>query len=366
MNLGVTLSAPSQFATTVNYATADGTAVAGTDYTETNGTLTIPAGSTTGTIPVTILGKSAAGPTKTFTVNLSAPDNATIATGTATGTITNPNSAGPQPTSFSPDQLGQSASSIPVVISGNAFITGATVKVSGTGVTLSKVSVVNATTISASATVSSSAAPGVRNITVTDSQGSGVCTGCLTIDPRPTVTSASPSGVSQGAAGSVTFTGSGFVTGATIKVTGPATTVKATKVTVSTSSTLSATITVPAAAPLGAYTVTVTNADGGKGTCTNCLSVIAAPTLTGISPSSVAPGTTKSVVISGTGFATGATLKGPSGVTFSKIVIVNSTTITASMKVASTATAGSNLAITMTNSEAAGFGKAVGDVLTIT
>jgi hypothetical protein len=350
----------------VNFATADGTAVAGTDYTATSGTLTIPAGSTTGTIPVTILAKSTAGPTKTFTVTLSSPVNGTIATGTATGTITNPNSAGPLPASISPDQLGQSASSIPVVISGNAFVSGATVKVSGTGVTLSKVSVVNATTISASAAVSASAAPGARNITVTDSQGSGVCTGCLTIDAGPMVTSVSPSGVSQGTAGSVTFTGSGFVTGATIKVTGPATTVKATKVTVSTSSTLSATITVPAAAPLGAYTVTVTNADGGKGTCTNCLSVIAAPTLTGISPSSVAPGTTKSVVISGTGFATGATLKGPSGVTFSKIVIVNSTTITASMKVASTATAGSNLAITMTNSEAAGFGKAVGDVLTIT
>ncbi len=43
-------------AITVNYATSNGTAVAGTDYTATSGTLTIPAGATSGTVTVTLLG----------------------------------------------------------------------------------------------------------------------------------------------------------------------------------------------------------------------------------------------------------------------------------------------------------------------
>src|SRR5262249_46781626 len=46
------LSAPTNQTVTVDYATADATATAGSDYQATSGTLTIPAGQTTGTIPV--------------------------------------------------------------------------------------------------------------------------------------------------------------------------------------------------------------------------------------------------------------------------------------------------------------------------
>ena len=42
-------------AVTVHYATANGTAASGTDYTAKSGTLTIPAGSTSGTISIAIL-----------------------------------------------------------------------------------------------------------------------------------------------------------------------------------------------------------------------------------------------------------------------------------------------------------------------
>jgi hypothetical protein len=234
--------------------------------------------------------------------------------------------------------------------------------VSGTGVTLASVSVINPTTISATATVTTSAAIGARNVSV----GTGVCTGCLTINPAPAVTAASPPAVAQGGSGQVTFTGTGLVTGATLKVTGPVTTVKATKLTVVNATTLTATIAVPVSAPVGAYTVTVTNPDGGKGVCKTCLSVLAAPTLTAISPPSAAHGSTTSVTLTGTGFATGVKVSGPSGVTFSTVVVVNATTITASMKVAATATPGTNLAVTITNTAAAGYGKATGNVLSIT
>lgn len=90
----VTLSAPATDAVTVSFATADGTAIAGTNYDATNGLLIFPAGTTTETIPVTILGGVST--SANFTVNLSAPSNATISQASATGTINN--ASAPLPT----------------------------------------------------------------------------------------------------------------------------------------------------------------------------------------------------------------------------------------------------------------------------
>ncbi len=72
---------------TVNYATANGSAKSGTDYTATSGTLTFPAGETAQNITVPILDPSGSEPTRSFSVTLSSPSNATIATGTGTVTI---------------------------------------------------------------------------------------------------------------------------------------------------------------------------------------------------------------------------------------------------------------------------------------
>ena len=86
-NFSVTLSNPSSSVITVNYATADGTAVAGLDYTAVSGVVSFSAGATSRTITVPIIGDTLAEPNETFTVNLSAPVNATLATTQATGTI---------------------------------------------------------------------------------------------------------------------------------------------------------------------------------------------------------------------------------------------------------------------------------------
>jgi hypothetical protein len=83
----VTLSAASIGSITVNYSTTNGTATAGSDYTATTGTLTIPAGSTTGTINVPIINDTLVEPNETFTVNLATPVNATILDGQGIGTI---------------------------------------------------------------------------------------------------------------------------------------------------------------------------------------------------------------------------------------------------------------------------------------
>ena len=64
-------------AITVNYATSNGTALGGTDYTATSGTLTIPAGSTSGSVTVPLLGARETS-NRTFSLTLSSPSNATL------------------------------------------------------------------------------------------------------------------------------------------------------------------------------------------------------------------------------------------------------------------------------------------------
>jgi hypothetical protein len=83
----VTLSAASSQPVTVAYATANGTAAAGSDYQAAFGTLTIPAGQTSGTIIVLMNGDRVAEANETFIVNLSSPAGATIADGQGVGTV---------------------------------------------------------------------------------------------------------------------------------------------------------------------------------------------------------------------------------------------------------------------------------------
>src|SRR5207237_10679373 len=90
----VTLSGPSGHEIDVDYATSDGTATAGSDYTATNGTLVFAAGETTKQIHVTVAGDFLDEGDETLTVTLSAPFNADLGASVATGTITN-DDAGP-------------------------------------------------------------------------------------------------------------------------------------------------------------------------------------------------------------------------------------------------------------------------------
>ena len=83
----VSLSAASGQPVTVNYATANDTATGGSDYVAKTGTLTIPAGQTSGTITVLVNGDRLGESDETFFVNLSSPTNATIADGQGVGTI---------------------------------------------------------------------------------------------------------------------------------------------------------------------------------------------------------------------------------------------------------------------------------------
>ena len=91
----VTLSAASNLTVTVQAATADGTATAGSDYTATGPiTLTISPGNTRQTVSVPILGDTANEPNETFAVNLTNPTNATIGKAQGVGTIQNDDAPG--------------------------------------------------------------------------------------------------------------------------------------------------------------------------------------------------------------------------------------------------------------------------------
>ena len=85
----VSLSNPSTRKITVQYATADGSALASSDYTTSTDTLTFNPNETTKTITIPILNDSSNEPDETFTLTLSNATNATLGTiSTTTTTIT--------------------------------------------------------------------------------------------------------------------------------------------------------------------------------------------------------------------------------------------------------------------------------------
>ena len=76
---------------TVDFTTADGTALAGSDFTApgANAQITFAPGQTNTTITIDLIGDTAIEPSETFSVVLSRPSNATLGNSTAVGTILN-------------------------------------------------------------------------------------------------------------------------------------------------------------------------------------------------------------------------------------------------------------------------------------
>jgi len=96
----VSLSAASGQTVTVNYATADNSATAPSDYQSTSGTLTFNPGDTAKTITVLVNGDTTFEQSETFFVNLTSPVNASISDAQGLGTITNDDAPPPTPTFF--------------------------------------------------------------------------------------------------------------------------------------------------------------------------------------------------------------------------------------------------------------------------
>ncbi|MFN9616251.1 MAG: Calx-beta domain-containing protein, partial [Dolichospermum sp.] len=199
----VTLSGETFQPVTVNYATANGTATAGSDYTATTGTLifNVNPGETSKQITVSVLGDSLFEANETFFVNLSNATNASIADAQAQGTITNDDVALPTIT------LAVSPSSVTEDGTTNLIYT-----FTRTGATTNTLTVNYSIAGTANSTDYTGATPGTGK-TITFAAGASTAT--LTIDPTADTIVESNETVALTLA-----TGTGYTIGTTTAVTG--------------------------------------------------------------------------------------------------------------------------------------------------
>jgi large repetitive protein len=85
----VTLAGSTALDASAHVASADGTAAAGTDYAAVSGTVTIPAGSSSALVHLTVNGDGTFESDETLTLTLSNPTDASVGDGSATGTVVN-------------------------------------------------------------------------------------------------------------------------------------------------------------------------------------------------------------------------------------------------------------------------------------
>jgi 6-phosphogluconolactonase (cycloisomerase 2 family) len=207
-------------------------------------------------------------------------------------------------------------------------------------VTVSDVTVVNGTTITARFTLASDAAPTARNVTVTTTGGTSGPAPFTVNRPLPTLASIAPASGGRGEAVAVTFTGTSFVPGGTsVAVSGTGITVSGVNVASATS--LTATFTVDLAADLGDRAVMVTTSGGTSGPQTFTV-LPAQPVLSAIAPASGELGETVRATLSGANFVVGATTVQVSGagVTATNVGVASSTSLIVDLVIASDAALG--------------------------
>ena len=288
----------------------------------------------------------------TLTVNVTIAGGATV--GTSTITVTNPDAgsatsgsiftvnAAPTVTAVSPTSRDAGAVSQSLTVTGTGFVSGATTSFSGSNITVNSTTFVNATTLTVNISISSGALVGTRAITVTNPDaGNGTSGSIFTVNGAPTVTAVSPTSRDAGAVNqNVTITGTNFITGATVAFSTNGITVNST--TFNSATSLSVNISIASGATVGTRTITVTNGDGSVVTSGSIFTVNAAPTVTAVSPSSRAQGTSnQSLTVTGTNFITGATATfSATGITVNSTTFVNATSLTVNVTVASNAATG--------------------------
>ena len=325
-------------------------------------------GSTAGGTAVTITGTNfAAGATVTFgsaaatSVVVVSSTSITATTpagsaGAATVTVTNPGGgsgnlasaftyiAPPTVSSVTPNN-GLAAGGTAVTITGTNFAAGATVTFGGTAATNV---VVSSTSITATTPAGSA---GAVTVTVTNSNElSGSLASAFTYVVPPTVSSVSPNTGSTAGGTAVTITGTNFATGATVTFGGTA----ATNVVVVSSTSITATT---PAGSAGAVTVTVTNLGAQSGSLTNGFTYVVVPTVSSVSPKNGPAAGGTAVTITGTNFATGATVTF-GGTAATNVVVASSTSITA------TTPAGSAGAVTVTVTNSNGLSGSLASAFT--
>ncbi len=259
----------------------------------------------------------------------------------------------PTVASVSPATLAQGTGPTPVTLTGTNFAPGATVSF-GEQVTVSDVSVVDATTITASLSVAADAVPAGRTVTVTNPDGDAGSCQCFTVTGTTglvSLTSADPASLPpERGDKTVVLTGSGFAPGATADF-GQGVNIE--QVSFVSPTRLDVVVRLPNASA-GPRTLEVSNPDGGLAEC-DCFTVGDAPpptdsaTVTSVSPDSLPPARAdRDLTVTGTGFMAGATLTFGQGVSVRSTPTITPTQITLSVRVAPSATLGPRT-VTITN-----------------
>ena len=265
-------------------------------------------------------------------------------TGTVTYTVT-----GPVLTSIAPASAAR-GTAVPVSLFGSG-LTGTTAInfTPGGGIAVSGLTVVSDNQVNATFTIGAGTPATARNVTVTAPGGtSNAVTFTITVPPAPTLTSIAPPTGVRGTSFSVTLTGTNFTNrGTTINVSGGGGGggVAVSAVTVMSPTQINATFTIGAGATLGVHNVSVTTPGGTSNTVPF---TVQGATITSINPNAATHPATGTLAVPVT--ITGANLTGAtgltglggggSGVTATNFTVVNSTTITVTLNISSTATTG--------------------------
>ena len=275
-------------------------------------TATTPAGTTgTANVVVTNLDTGAATDVGAFTY-ISTPTIASLSQGSG------PNTGG-----------------TPITITGTQFASGATVTVGGTAAT--NVVVVSATSITATTPAGTT---GTANVVVTNADtGTATNAGAFTYISTPTIASLSQGSGPNTGGTPITITGTQFASGATVTVGGAA----AANVVVVSATSITATT---PAGTTGTANVVVTNADTGAATDAGAFTYISTPTIASLSQGSGPNTGGTSITITGTQFASGATVT-VGGAAAANVVVVSATSITATTPAGTTGTA--NVVVTNTD-----------------
>ena len=175
-------------------------------------------------------------------------------------------------TSVDPDAGGQNGTRS-VVIRGGGFGPGATPSFSGVGIAVLDTTFKSANRLSAQIEIAPDAATGARDVAVTNTDGTRARARRASRStprrsrPRPRRRGRAPAPTVD-----VDVLGSDFQPGAVVKVPGNGITVNST--TFVSSGDLRASFTVEPNAPLRRAAVKVVDPDGGRGTCTACLTIV--------------------------------------------------------------------------------------------
>jgi hypothetical protein len=214
----------------------------------------------------------------------------------------------PTLTSISPTS-GPAGGGTVLTLTGTNFASGATVLVNGVAATA--VTFVSATQVRATTPAGSA---GARTVQITNPSGqSASLANAFTYVGGPGLSSVSPTSGPTSGGTTITINGSGFVSGATVRVNG----VAATGVTFVSATQLRANT---PAAGAGTFAVQVTNPDTQVGTLASAFTYVAPPAVTSVSPTSgpTTGGTT--ITVTGSAFVSGATVRvngvAATGVTF--------------------------------------------------